>query len=310
MKNKYKKYGGYTLVEMIISIAILGMIMTPIYTMLIVSQKSNKDGSTKQTVALKGQEIFEEIKSEDIEQTTDSEGKINGIKIWGIEIPSPASEGEKEISGDGYKVKVKITKNTSINLEENTSQEAGSKVETVNFNGIFSGTESPITVKLNGIQNYMSYSSQDDVLKLVVNSKTIENKKIVEVKDRLNNSIITSYELVEDSKKDDQINLILNFEQYKVKKINDENSLRPVEVNVYNQDSIPLNISLQKSTSLDVNVNTKIGNVRVFDNRSGDPAETSEWYDIKVEAIEPINGEEKVIFTEQTSQKIKVNGNN
>ncbi|MCF0239605.1 MAG: prepilin-type N-terminal cleavage/methylation domain-containing protein [Streptococcus gallolyticus] len=61
MKLKCKKK-GVTLLEVIVSVAILAVISVPVGGMLITSVKTNKQVEDKQKAALLGQEILEEIK--------------------------------------------------------------------------------------------------------------------------------------------------------------------------------------------------------------------------------------------------------
>lgn len=314
MKNKCKKYGGYTLVEMIISIAILGMIMTPIYTMLIVTQKSNKDGSIKQTAALHGQEIFEEIKNEDLVQNKDADGKVIETKIGDIKILN--NIGSKGF-GDDYSATVELVEDTTTSDEfnqetttnQNTKQETttnqNNTVETIDFNGLVVSDNNSIMFNLNGNEGSIESSTiQNGTLKFSINTKTDVGKKIVEIRDNFNESISTTFKEIDKSEKNTQMNVALNFEKYNTQI---SNKVVPVEIIVYNQDDIPLNISLQKASNLDVKTNTKLGNVRVFDNRSSTSSESSKWYIIKVKVTQRINDVDQLVFTEETRQKIKVN---
>jgi prepilin-type N-terminal cleavage/methylation domain-containing protein len=306
MKKRSRSRKGFSLVEMVISLAILGMIMTPIYTMLIMSKKNNIQGETKQTAALYGQEVFEEIKSEDIEEIKDSAGNTTELNIGDIKISPITNEGSKDF-GNGYKAKVTLEKNPIDFEKKTTSDNSIADIETVNFTSAFDGEGNPIKIKLgNGHEEPIRYLSTDEVLKVAINAKTIENKKIVEIKDMINSY---PYEIeVNEQKKNNQINLTLNFDDYKVRSTDaDSTKLRGVQLSVYNQDNIPLNICLQKSADLEVDVDTKLGNVRIYDNRSDSSSKAGQLYNVNVEVIQTINNEDKIIFTGQTSQNIKVN---
>ncbi|MBN7574173.1 hypothetical protein C1H57_00040 [Clostridium sp. 2-1] len=317
MREKPKKHGGFTLVEMIISFALLAILMTPIYSMIISTMNHNKSGEIKQTASLQGQEIFEEIKSQSISPVMDGSGNTTGIKIGGTVIPTsinPESgkrEAVKDI-GNGYKAKVTITKNNSINLDKTVTS-----IATSNFSVNLSGptTLGTLTVGLNsGKEGILHYTDSEDVLNLVVNTKTEGNKKLIVIKDKDNNVIkdkdgneLSSELEVSDEEKDNQIKLTLNFDNYKVSRETDPAKLRSVRVSVYNQDDVPLNICLQKSMDLDVSVDTKMGNVRTFDNRTSSSNRLGELYDIDVVITQTTNGETKVIFTGKTSQNININ---
>ncbi|MFL0164261.1 type IV pilus modification PilV family protein [Candidatus Clostridium helianthi] len=316
MREKSKKHGGFTLVEMIISFALLAILMTPIYSMIISTMNHNKSGEIKQTASLKGQELFEEIKNEDIYPVIDG-GNITGIKIGDTVSPTSINpeSGKREVTkdiGNGYEAKVSITKNNSINLDKTVTSIATSDFS-VNLSG--PTTLGTLTVGLNSEkEGILHYTDSEDVLNLVVNTKTEGNKKLIVIKDRDNNVIKDkdgnelSGELeVSDEEKDNQIKLTLNFDDYKVSRETDPTKLRSFKVSVYNQDDVPLNICLQKSMDLDVSVDTKMGNVRTFDNRTSSSNRLGELYDIDVVITQTTNGETKVIFTGKTSQNININ---
>ena len=313
MKRESKKHNGFTLVEMIISFALFAILMTPIYSMIISTMNHNKSGEIKQTASLQGQEVFEEIKSKPIVQVKDVDGNITGIKIGDDLIPTSTNKIKKDL-GDGYSAIVTVTKNNSINLNKTVTS-----IETSNFNVNLSGPTTPttLTVGLNsGREGILHYTNSEDVLNLVINTKTDGNKKLIVIKDKDNNVIkdknsnelLPTSELeVSDEEKDNQIKLTLNFDNYKVSKETDPTKLRSVKVSVYNQDDIPLNICLQKSMDLDVNIDTVLGNVRVYDNRTSSSNKLGELYDIDVVVTQTENGETKTIFTGKTSQNINVN---
>lgn len=302
MKKKSKKHSGFTLVEMIISFALFAILMTPIYSMIISTMNHNKNGEIKQTASLQGQEIFEEIKNEDIVPVEDNSGNITGIKIGDTVISTSSNEVTQDFE-NGYKAKVKIQKNNSITLDKIVTS-----IATNNFNVALDGASSPVSIKSNNNSEELSYDNSDDVLKFVIIAKTEANSKLIEIRDEDNNPILQDglYNLSDD-KKGNQIKLILNFDKYKVLSKTDPTKLRSIKVNVYNQEDLPLNICLQKSIDLDVNIDTILGNVRVYDNRSNNSFKLGELYDIDVEVTQTINGETKTVFTGKTSQNINTN---
>jgi prepilin-type N-terminal cleavage/methylation domain-containing protein len=309
VKNNYKKHRGFTLVEIIISFALFAILMTPIYSIIISTMNHNKNGAVKQTAALHGQEIFEEIKSGDVVTGKDKDGEIIISKIGYSSIS--ANTWKKAFDGDGYEATVTITKNDSIPLDQkNIPEEEASKVKTSNFNVNLSGSSSPIIVKSDDKDGVLKYDSTlDESLKFIINTKTNGNKKIIVIKDKDNNEILTEELDVKDEEKDNQIKLILNFDGYKALSKTDATKLKNVEVSVYNQNDIPLNLCLQKSMDLDVKIDNKLGNVRVYDNRAedGGTSKMGELYDISVEVTPPNGDKSKPIFTEKTSQNINVN---
>lgn len=63
MKYNSKKKDGFTLIEIIISIAIIGIISVAVYNSFGIMIKQTKSGQVKQTSALIGKQISEEVKS-------------------------------------------------------------------------------------------------------------------------------------------------------------------------------------------------------------------------------------------------------
>lgn len=299
MKNQYKKHNGFTLVEMIISMALFAILMTPIYSMVISSMSHNKNGAVKQTAALHGQEIIEEIKSGDIITTKDADGNIIGIsKIGDIPISPSTNKGDL---GEGYEATVTITKNPSITLhKKSTPEEEALEIKTSNFNiNLISGANNTTDIKSDNNNGKLNYLDSEDTLRFVIIAKTEENNKLIEIRDKNNNIVLQDgwYNLA-DADKSNQIKVVVNFGKYKI--IN-----KNVKISVFNQDNIPLNICLQKSMDLYVKIDTKLGNVRVYDNRSEDgvSSKLGELYDLEVK----VTNQKEEIFTEKISQNINVN---
>ncbi|GEA29219.1 type IV pilus modification PilV family protein [Clostridium diolis] len=302
MKIKLKKHRGFTLIEMIISLALFAILMTPIYSMVILTMKQNNDGGTKQTASLKGQELFEKIKSGDIVPVEDNSGNITAIKI-GDKVIQVTSNKIIDDLGDGYKAKIEIQKNSSVNLNKETTT-----IRTNNFNISLSGNNNPVKIKSDNENGELNYNNSDDTLELVINTKTGVNSKLLDIKDKYNNIILQDgcFNL-NDTDNGSPIKLILNFDEYKVLNASNSNKLKNVDITVYNQDSMPLNLCLQKSNDLNVNIDAKLGNVRVYDNRTKSDSKLGGLYDIDIVVTQTIEGETKTIFTSRTSQNINQN---
>lgn len=307
MKNNHKKHRGFTLVEIIISFALFAILMTPIYSILISTMNNNKNGAVKQTAALHGQEILEGIKSGDIVTDKDKDGNIIAIsKIGSLTL---SNNGTIPL-GEGSEAKVTINRNISMDMDKELTSdddnESKNRVETIESKVKLKGTNSPIKIEADNNYGELNYDiNADEAFKLVINTKTIGNKKVIVIKDSNNNDILTDELEIEDDEKDKQIKLNLNFDDYKALSKTDLTKLKKVEVVVYNQDDIPLNLCLQKSISLDVKIDNKLGIVRTYDNRSNDTYKLGELYDINIEVTQKQNNDIKTIFTGETSQNIK-----
>ena len=288
------------MVEIIISIALFTIMMTAIYSMIISTMNNNKKAAIKQTAALHGQEIFEEIKSGNAIAVKNADGNIIGIsKIGDIAISSTTGKKTFDDDNDGiddYEATVTITKNSSIIIDKSVNPYkcdislSGDSKDNLKVN------DKPMPLKV----------LPSDYLTLVVNSNISDDKKnnILIIKDENNKEVLTS-ELLIDSKKDNKINLTINFSQYKLKNSPDDGKYKKVKVIVYNQNDIPLNISLEELGDLDVELDNKLG--KVYDDRTNSGmSKPGELYDIKVEVTEK-SDKTKTVFYGESSQNINVN---
>lgn len=288
------------MVEIIISIALFTIMMTAIYSMIISTMNNNKKAAIKQTAALHGQEIFEEIKSGNAIAVKNADGNIIGIsKIGNIAISSTTGKKTFDDDNDGiddYEATVTITKNSSIIIDKSVNPYkcdislSGDSKDNLKVN------DKPMPLKV----------LPSDYLTLVVNSNISDDKKnnILIIKDENNKEVLTS-ELLIDSKKDNKINLTINFSQYKLKNSPDDGKYKKVKVIVYNQNDIPLNISLEELGDLDVELDNKLG--KVYDDRTNSGmSKPGELYDIKVEVTEK-SDKTKTVFYGESSQNINVN---
>lgn len=323
MKNHYKKHKGFTLVEMIISMALFAILMTPIYSMVISSISHNKNGEVKQTAALHGQEIFEKIKSGSV--VVDGYGNIT--KIGDIDISTPTNEVINKL-GDGYKAKVTIAKNNTISINKNNSTVAVVPFEfAISLRG---STKDNLTVNGGPLSYRADLLSSDNPLVLVINTSTstttTTKTKTLTVKDENNNEVYKSDKtkelpIAEDM---DEIKLTINFDDYTLKKIPTDEKYKNVKLIVYNQDDSPLNIYLKKTDNLDVEVDNKLGKINSVED--GKLSQVGELYNIEVKVthekdnigykvsdgkddmdVKITHKEDEEIFTEKTSQNINVN---
>lgn len=81
MKKVYKRKKGISLIEILISIAILAIISIPISGMILTSVKTNKESEDKQKATLLGQQILEEIRSKTIDIKSDEIILSTGVKL-------------------------------------------------------------------------------------------------------------------------------------------------------------------------------------------------------------------------------------
>ena len=122
MVRKLKNNKGISLVEVLVSVAIIGIMIIPITNMVTTSIKTNKKSETRQYGMLLGEEVLEQI-----ELMEYGKKYQNNIKQSTINLPSGDKlEGnnteydklqytmEKEIEGDTYLVEQNLAKTNSI----------------------------------------------------------------------------------------------------------------------------------------------------------------------------------------------------
>lgn len=306
MRHNSRKCGGYTLIEVIISIAIVGIISVGVYDGYMIIIKQTKGGQVKQTSTLIGNQVSEQIKEvsekkiftttgsgEDlvVELTNDihlkKEEKENGDTFYGSTLYFD-EKGKSVSSTDNYRYKVNIElkhqkligKDTPIVIEEVLDENTS--------NGDIEN------------RNICLIQEKDQSAKVIdkdefgsINSLTIENDKIIEIdinandinaiKVGVNGQEKLPYD-INDTKKQ-QITMDL---QYCTGKI-------IVEVN--NETRIPLNLFILNGNNVEVNnnkgilheyrrseVGSKIGtlydvNIKIFDDKSVDGFKTKHIFE-------------------------------
>lgn len=84
MRKVSAKNKGFTLLELVISLALIAILIIPISNLVLGSVKINKAGEDKQQAGLKLQEVIENIKSVDLPKDTGEDKKIevgNGVYV-------------------------------------------------------------------------------------------------------------------------------------------------------------------------------------------------------------------------------------
>lgn len=84
MRKVSAKNKGFTLLELVISLALIAILIIPISNLVLGSVKINKAGEDKQQAGLKLQEVIENIKSVDLPKDTGEAGKVevgNGVYV-------------------------------------------------------------------------------------------------------------------------------------------------------------------------------------------------------------------------------------
>lgn len=106
MKNKFNR-NGLTLIEVIITLAILGVVVTPLMSMFITSQKINRESEMKYNAIQLAQEQIEDIKADNTLDVSSGSG------YTGVD-----GDYEKSLNDDGYRLDININKSEEVELED------------------------------------------------------------------------------------------------------------------------------------------------------------------------------------------------
>lgn len=312
-----RKNKGFTLIEIIIAFAIFAIMMGGIYGIIISAMNNNKAGEIKQKAALYAQKIFEDIKSGEI--IKDGYGKIkinNNIELNKDDDDKYSWSGYLDDKNDYYAY-IEMNKNKSLLFDNDEEKHEDSFDDnnlidrTFNFNVDLIGDNTPIRVKSNSIEDgKLEYDiNSNENIKLIINTKIEDNEKLLIIKDKNNKEILKDkIQITNEELKKESIKLNFNFLQYKIfNSESNENKYRNMDIDVFNQDEVPLNIILNKSKELDVKVSNKLGTIRVYDNRfeSNESLKNGQLYDIKIEIKQKPNDTTSV-FNGYSSQNINI----
>lgn len=146
--KKLLNISGLTIVEIIITLAVLGIVIGPLMAMFITSQKINNEGSKEYKSIQLAQQYMEEIKSMDVLDTTGYTKTIDG-------------------TNDVYKKTINTESNYSVDIEIKSKKEEHDEIEDVKFDLIMNIHDSSVTLNNN------TYSLKESIVNIV-----LENSKI------------------------------------------------------------------------------------------------------------------------------------
>lgn len=305
MKNRSKRKHGFTLIESVVSFAIFTIMMGGIYSIIINSINTNKDGEVKQQAAIDGQQIFEEFRSSNIQKISGTEkysfGKFELTKSNDI------YEGNKDL-GKNYSAHVVVEKNNSINLNKGLSS---NEKKPYDFYFDIKTESNFVNIKYTKDNEQKITLNSDDNLEFTLESKTENNKKNISIKNN-DKSLYYSMDVDNFLFNSNQIKITLNFMNYSTKLENNNNKYKPITINVYNKDNdFPLNIVLEKSKDIETDFNAKEGTFRLYDNREYENTTLGELYTVTVTIKNKWkSNEEKEVFNCSFNQNIIIGGDN
>jgi len=323
LKSNSKKHKGFSLIEVVVSIGILSVVSIAIYSGCMIISKQTKAAQIKQTAALEGKKIVEEMKATSFAVPSASSpsltiGKIELQKeddnIYTRYLDEDYTKCNKDVSK--YEEKVTITPAKAHNTVQTTT---GESVE-LSTNDLSYHNKlyiSKINVSETNSEDYMGYwedaanseyTLEKDTSKVLIPSNSTSQIQMsiyfttatttgyqnIEIKDYAGQKLLS----ITKSSTDDK-DLYINFSNYL-----DSNGLVPtnenIELDIYNKTTTDIpKIYIEKSKDLNVDVEARKGAINIYDNRAEDAADENvgTLYDITLEINEHTNGSFKNLFT-------------
>lgn len=319
MENNSIKENGFTLLEVIISMAIIAIMSVSIYTGYMIIIRQTKAGQVKQEAALEGKKVIEAL------QATSFVIPSTSLTIEGMSFNEDGSDFVRYLN-DSYeqvttssaakyieRITITPTKATdsSQNIALNTNNNLNSSI-----NKICIGKSDSID------EYYIEYPKGDNNQDIPLLSESESSKKMemsiyltpIESDTTNENIKILDYKgqpLISTTKSIDD-NLVINFSDYKEADGTLPNNIK-VEINVYNEIleedetsrkvSKAANIYIEKPTDLDVDIEARKGEINIYnDTNSSGEEDIGTLSDIKVDIT---NKNNDILFTGYYKKNLK-----
>jgi len=282
MKKKYMKKNGFTLLEVIISISIIGIMSVGIYSGYMIMIRQTKDGQVKQEMALEGKKIVEAL------QGTNFTISDSSFTVGNMVFEKDATVTEfKRFLNDKYKDKDEngqtISEAAAPYIEKITftPTKAASDTVSLNTNSSVNSGVKKIYISRSDSKDYLLYAILYETLNN--NKKEIplfnnDNKNKMELSIYLTPTTDVSLEYIQilnykgqnllddNTTKPVAENLVINFSNY------NENGTLPsgedIEINMYNKTSNAANVYLEKDATLDVDMEARKGEMNIHNNHA------------------------------------------
>lgn len=298
MIKKFKRKSGFTLLETIISMAVITILSVGVYNAYLMLIRSTRDGQVKQGAALAGKKIVEQIKS------SSNNVSIKEEKIYlsdNISIDKNSKIGNVKIKSDGsitdgddyeYEAHIDVSEKTT---DSDSDGGGGSHIDISSYSN--SGVDSFI-IGNNIIYRKNDYNSND-------NEQYIINKS-VKININLSGNGTIGFD-DQDSKSISTMNIVIDLKYC--------SSDKAIEIDVNNETSQTLKLCILNSQYLDdnsagnkrnVNVNNLKGIVNEY-YRTDSEFKSGTLYDISVEVYgKDSRGERKSLFQSNFVQNMNV----
>lgn len=297
MKSNSKKRGGFTLIEVIISMAIIGIISVGAYNAFLLLIRQTEEGQVKQTAALEGKQVIEEIK----ETTFGKSGNNYSIELNGEILSKEKSDtGSIEFSKNGNLEKKITFKRTQTvgGSDIGTNNNQSSDFEEAGFYKLYvardqSASKNYITDNIQAINSGVELTNKSNKLILFVylDDASVENRYEIKVCD------YKAQNFFEKTNEDISKGLVMNLGQYKN---SDGSAPSNVEINIYNRTANAHDIYIQKYAEINVEANIYEGEINLYSNRAEEGTEVGDLYDITV----TVSKDGHTLFTGYSKQNI------
>lgn len=298
MKNNSKKYEGFTLIEIVISMAILVIISIGVYDGYMIIIKQTKAGQVKQTAALVGKQISEQIKSaSENKEINISESILNLTDK--IHFTKDGNEKYKStplyFNEDGNLVNNNYRYTAEVNLvpkktkggadiaidEVSNDENTDYNVYIINENGESKAVHTKPTT--------FSDIGGDKVITIDIEKNNSDNCKIkIEPKDSIGSK--DSYD-IEHTFNNQRINIDLKY------------CTGEVTIDVSNKTNTPLNLCIWN------NNNAKVENIKGVLNeyyRSESGSKIGTLYDVNITVFDEKSDKSKSVFETSFTQNINI----
>lgn len=292
MKKRCKMKKGMTLIEAIISVALLSLLIIPISGMILNSTKTNKKAEIKQNAAYLGQQVLEEMGTYDYVTLNNDGGTVFFQLLDGHKI-------EKQADGS-YKGEI-LSSNLPSNYEVKVLLEKDNNFEYQDNNNLLKYKTTPWKFHLTG-STFRLNSPTSDVgdVDNILTTRTIVNNLIINIDSSSNIELFNLAGVTGSltyNKTYGEDNKILLY-------LTDTNSVTYPDIEVRNKGSNNVNVYVVKENSANtINVSSIGGKVLLYDNiLATKDNKVGELYSIKVTVLDKSTGDE--IFNGHTTSNI------
>lgn len=302
---------------------LLAIISVGIYNGYMIIIKQTKAGQVKQSAALEGKKVIEEIQASiednsfNVSNDTLTIGtrnipkQLNSDGVYTRYLDANYEECNKEVCNYVEEITVTPTKViTNINTEK-----------TIGLDTSYETEANKIYISKIGAKDYIAYwkdhnsayipntSNSTEIPSASVSGSAVKKIVIYVYLEPIANDLKNENVIIKDytgqsllsTTKDVEENFVMNFSKYKDSLGSLVNNVE-IEINMYNKTKKISNVYIEKQKELNVNVEPRSGGINIYDNRTEDLQQRNvgELYDIKVE----INKDNQNLFTGYSKKNI------